>query len=116
TFVLGGAPQGIAVSPDGSTLYVANESGDLDVVDIASGNVTAPLNFGAGAFGLALSPDAVQLYATLWTVGSVAVVDRATLTIVKTISTGGIPRRVAFSPDGLTAAVASEGGSVVFIR
>ena len=116
TFVLGDTPQGIAVSPGGDALYVANESGALDVVDIASGNVTTPLNFGAGAFGLALTPDGAQLYATLWTAGAVAVVDRASLTLVKTISTGGTPRRVAFSPDGLTAVVASEAGSVIFIR
>ncbi|MFI5213565.1 MAG: hypothetical protein ACHQU8_03410 [Gemmatimonadales bacterium] len=116
TFVLGGSPQGIAVSPDNATLYVANESGALDVVDIATGTVTTPVNFGAGAFGLALTPDGTQLYATLWTVGAVTIVDRATLTIVKTISTGGTPRRVAFSPDGLTAVVASEAGSVIFIR
>ncbi len=116
TFVLGGTPQGIAISPRGDTLYIANESGVLDVVDVATGTVTTPVNFGAGAFGLALTPDATRLYATLPSVGAVSVVDRASLAIIKTITTGGIPRRIAFSSDGLTAAVASEAGSVVFIR
>lgn len=115
-YTVGGTPQGVAISPHGDTLYVANESGVLDVVDVASGTVTTPVNFGAGAFGLALTPDATQLYATLPNVGAVSVVDRASLTIIRTITTGGIPRRIAFSPDGLTAAVASEAGSVVFIR
>jgi YVTN family beta-propeller protein len=113
---LGGAPQGIAISPGRDTLYVANESGVLQVVDIASGTITVPVNFGSAAFGLALTPDSTQLYATLPNAGAVSVVDRASLTVIKTITTGGIPRRIAFSSDGLTAAVASEAGAVVFIR
>jgi YVTN family beta-propeller protein len=115
-YSLGGTPQGIAVSPGRDTLYVANESGVLQVVDIASGTISAPVNFGSAAFGLALTPDATQLYATLPNAGAVSVIDRASLTIIKTIPTSNVPRRIAFSPDGLTAAVACEAGAVVFIR
>jgi YVTN family beta-propeller protein len=113
---VGGRPQGIAISPGRDTLYVANEMGTLDVVDIASGTITSPVNLGSGGLGLALTTDATQLYVTLGDVGAVSVVDRASLTIIKSITTGGTPRRIAFSPDGLTAVVASEAGSVVFIR
>ena len=115
TFTLGGKPQGMALSPDGSKLYVANESGVLDVVDIASGTVTAPVSLGGSGFGLAMTPDTLQLYVTLLS-GGVAVVDRASLSVTRTIPTGGQPRRVVFSPDGLTAVIADQAGSVIFIR
>ena len=115
-YIVGGTPQGLAISPDHGTLYVANEAGALDVVDLATGTVTTPVSLGAGAFGLALTPDGQQLYVTLPSVGAVDVVDRVSLTLLKTITTGGTPRRIAFSADGLTAAVTSEAGSVVFIR
>lgn len=65
---------------------------------------------------MALTTDSTQLYITLPSSGRVAVVDAASLSLVQTIATGGIPRRIAFSPNGLTAVVANEAGSVDFIR
>lgn len=116
TFPVGGAPQGLAISPDRTTLYIANEAGSLMTLAIASGAVTRTTSLAAGGFGLALAPDGTQLYVSLPAAGSVVVVDRASGAILSTIATGGQPRRVAFSADGATAAVANEAGSVVFIR
>ena len=39
TFNLGGWPQGLVVSPDGMTLYVANEQHGLDLIGLNSGSM-----------------------------------------------------------------------------
>ncbi len=116
TLPIGGKPQGLAVSPDGTLLYVANEFGWLSTWRVAptvAAVDSTPLP--GDGFGLAMTPDAAQLYITLLG-GQVAVVDRATHQIVKTITTGGVPRRIAFTADGKTAAVANEAGYLTFIR
>ena len=113
TYTLGGMPQRLAVAPDGSKLYVANETTGLDVVDVASGSVSS-ISFATPGYGLGLTPDGTQLYVLLPEAGEVRVLDRASLTPVKTIFVGGIPRNVVFSSDG-TALVANE-QAIVFIQ
>jgi YVTN family beta-propeller protein len=117
---LGGSAQGIAVSPDGARLYVANEDGWVDVIALNTGSVTksAPLPggpYGYGPFGLALSPDGTKL-ATSVGIGSVEILDATTLATIRSIPTGGVPRRLAYSADGTRLLVANEGGWVDFIR
>ena len=115
TFKLGGQPQGVAVAADGSELYVANEKGGLDVVHLRTGVQTASVKIGGSAFGLALSPDGAQLYASLVAAERVQVIDRATLKVVRTIPTGGIPREVVIDPGGSTAVIANEAGWVTVV-
>ncbi len=51
---VGPRPWGIAVSPDGQTLYTANgPSNDVSVVDIASRQVTRKIPVGDGPWGVA---------------------------------------------------------------
>lgn len=115
TFNVGATPQGVAVSLDGTELYVAQESGSLTIIDLATGSQT-PVNLQVPGFGLALSPDGAQLYIAAAQAGKVVVVDRISRTVVKTITTGGEPRRVAFDASGQTAAVANDGGWVDIIQ
>jgi len=112
TFVPGGQTQALAVEAHGAELYVANEAGGLDVVDLTTGTVSASLQLDGPAFGLALSPDNAQLYVGLVSSGLVQVVDRATLRVLRTIRTGGKPREIAFDPRGTTALIANEAGWV----
>lgn len=117
TLPTGGKPQGMALSSDGTKLYVANEFGWLDVWRVAPtvarlDSIALP----AGGFGLALTPDFAQIYVGMPAGGAVVVLDPATLAIVKTINTGGVPRKIAFSRDGATAAIADESGFLHFIR
>jgi len=113
TYNLGGMPQRLAVAPDGTELYVANEVSGLDVVNVASGAVTS-VSFGTAGYGLGLTPDGSRLYVLLAQAGEVRVLDRATRNPVKTIFIGGVPRNVAFAPDG-TALVTNE-EAVMFIQ
>jgi YVTN family beta-propeller protein len=81
-------------------------------VKITSGLQDSTIALGGGGFGVALSPDNVQLYVTFPASHVVKVIDRATRAIVKTIQTNGTPRRLAFSVAGETAVIANEAGWV----
>lgn len=109
TFIVGGRPHGIAISPDGQTLYVAdNSDGRVKVVNISSGVVSPGVAL-YGAFGIALSPDGSTIFVTTDD-GYAAVINSATMTITRKPETGGRARQVISSPDGTTAWAANEGG------
>jgi YVTN family beta-propeller protein len=114
--VTGGAPQDVAVSSTGDEMFIANESGYLEVRNVATGALVRSVQLAGGGFGLALSPDNAQIWVTLSNTGAVQVISRATWTVLSTIQTGGTPRRVAFDLLGTTAVVANEAGWVDFIR
>jgi YVTN family beta-propeller protein len=112
----GGTFQDIAVSLDGVELYTANESGELDVRDAATGTRITTIPAAANAFGLKLSPDGTQLYATFPAIGLVKIIDRVTRTVVTTLTVGGTPRRIAFDHLGREALIPNESGFVSIIK
>ena len=114
SFRVHGYAQGLVA--DAAELYVANESGWMDVLHLDTGDVVASLRLDAGAYGLDLSPDAQWLFVTLPSVGRVAIISRTSLRQVHTIQAGGTPRHTAFTPDGRTAVIANEGGWVDVLR
>lgn len=116
TFAVNFTPQGLVVAPNNAELYVANEAGYLQVVDLATGSITDQVSLGAGAFGLAMTPDGQQLYAALTGAGQVAVIDRTSHAVLKTIGVNGAPRKIAFDPVGTTAAVTLDYSGVSFIK
>jgi DNA-binding beta-propeller fold protein YncE len=112
TFRLGGQPQGLAVSRNGRTLYVANEHHGLDVVSLPTGQRVGSVSLGGQAIELALSPDDRDVHVALVSTGAVAVVDRASLKLRTILPTGGRPRGMAFDPSGRVLVVANEAGWV----
>jgi DNA-binding beta-propeller fold protein YncE len=125
--VVGGEPQGIAVSLDGTELYVADESGTghIDVYDLVGETLESSIPSGAtsslgGPFGLAMSPDGAMVYVGVITTegpGLIQVIDTGTRTIERTInSCGGMPRRIAFGFSGGLAVIADETGCANFVE
>ena len=108
--------QDIAVSRDGAEMYIAREDGPMEVRATATGAHIAYIPIASGAFGLKLTPDGRQLYASILFAGEVRVIDRATRTLVRTIPVGSDPRRVAFDRYGRTAVVTEQTGEVYFVR
>ena len=54
---VGTRPWGIAVSADGRKIYTANgPSGDISIVDIATGTVERRIAVGKGPWGVILAP------------------------------------------------------------
>lgn len=99
-------PSGVAITPDGQTLYVADEfESQLWVIDTATQEVTTTLNVFAKA--LAVSPDGTQLYVCN---GGVSVSDTANNQITNTIQFAKtrIPWDVVFTPNGKKAYVSAK--------
>ena len=116
TFPLGGRTNGMVLSPDHRTLYVANDYLSLiHVITLSTGSVGS-IALGGGPFALGLGPDGTRIYATLTSNGMVQVVDRANRQVVETIQTGGAPRvPVAAATQGLVV-VPNEAGWVDLLR
>jgi 6-phosphogluconolactonase (cycloisomerase 2 family) len=125
--IVGGQPQGIAVSPEGHELYVADEAGTghINVYDIVGDVLESSIPSGAtssagGPFGLAMSPDGAAVYVGVIDTdgpGLIQVINTDTRTIERTItSCGGIPRRIAFGFSGGLAVIADESGCATFVE
>ena len=115
SFVSTPGVQEAVVAPDGCELYVANQSGWLEVWDLGTGAQTAEVALGDGPWALTLSPDRSKLYAGILFSGEVAVINRATRVVEQYLDVGGIPRRIKFAPDNTTIVIANEAGYVTFI-
>jgi YVTN family beta-propeller protein len=112
---------GLAVSPDGATLYVANgvfigQAGDgfLSVIDLATGSVTANIPVGIYPVGVTLSPDGSVAYVDDEKTKTVSVIDLSTNTVTATIS-GYNPSDVALSPDGSRAYIVNVKSNTVSV-
>src|ERR1700756_2389036 len=64
TVDVGLAPAGVAVTPDGSKVYVANEAvkGTVSVIDTATNAVSATVAVGSNPVGVAVKPDGRNVY------------------------------------------------------
>ena len=74
----GADPEQLAVSADGTRLYVANEdTARLSVVDVASGTVVAAVKIGEEPEGVTIRPDGKVVYVTSEGDGAVFAIDTA---------------------------------------
>ena len=117
---VGGEPIDVRLSPDGSSMYVANHvkrDGGVSVVDPVSMTEKAFIPTGGGAHGVYPSRDATQMYVTNRHAGSVSVIDVATNRIVATwtIPGGGSPDLGGVSPDGSQFWVSGRYDDVVYV-
>lgn len=116
TIRVGGHPQELVLSPGGTLLFVADETGSIQVWSLRDGLRRGIIAVPGGAFAMAVSPDWRQLYVTSAQGGAIYLLDWKTGDLLKTVSTGGVPRRIGFAADGSMAVVANEGGWVDFIQ
>ncbi|WP_162465068.1 Ig-like domain-containing protein [Mycolicibacterium sp. CBMA 335] len=108
---------GIAVSPDGSRLYIATGNaanpttgaGTVSVINTATDSVIASVSVGPEPFGIAITPNGSTAY-VINTPGSVSVINTATNTVTNTITVSGQPLGVAANPNGATVYVATSAG------
>lgn len=114
------AAQGVAATPDGKKLYIAN-TGQYDVLVVdAVSHASRRIRVGPFPQDVAVSPDGHKVYATV-TGGdtgrggsdTVAVIDTETDKVVRQIRVGASPRQVVFDRDGAHAYVTSADGVAV---
>ena len=92
TVPVGGNPQDIVLSPDGSTLYVPNSGSDtVSVISTATDTVTATISTGYGTAAAAVTPDGSMVYVANSAGNSVGAISTATNTVTSTISVGNGP-------------------------
>jgi DNA-binding beta-propeller fold protein YncE len=94
--------QGLAVSPDGRTLYVSRGFlGDVAAFDIASGKLLWRLEVdGIRADHIVLSPDGSTLFVSALTTDDVEAIDTRTHQVVGRFLAGDWPHVLEFTPDG----------------
>jgi YVTN family beta-propeller protein len=114
------AAQGVAATPDGAKLYIA-DTGQYDVlvVEPADGSARS-LHVGPFPHDVAISPGGTKVYATVTggDTGSggsdtVAVIDTRSDRVARHIRVGNAPRQVVFAADGGRAYVTYDSGVAV---
>jgi DNA-binding beta-propeller fold protein YncE len=118
----GTGAKGVAVSPDGTRLYVGTDTGfviigtdlgDLDTYHTVISNVGT----GTGTKGLAVSPDGTLLF-IVGTNGSILIVDvspGSSNQVISNVGTGTGAKGVAVSPDGTLLYIIQENSSEVLV-
>jgi YVTN family beta-propeller protein len=105
----GSSPYSIAITPNGQTLYLANDGGEITVVNTRTNQVVTSITTPSSLETIAISPDGRTAYVTSQSDDIVVVVDLQTNQVVGSpITVGDNPWGVAFSPDGKVAYVTSE--------
>ena len=95
TIPVGNEPVGVAVTPNGGTVYITNyQSGTISAIDTATNSVIATITGLGDPFGIAVSPDGSTVYVANFIDGTVSVIATATDTVTATIP--GFSQPVAF--------------------
>lgn len=104
--------KGLAFSPDGKLLAVAQAQGCVSLIDVAKASQKSCLAIPAGALATGLTFDAAggNLFVALSTWNTVAKIDLASAKIVTGADVGTAPLGVALSVDGKRLFVTNLGG------
>ena len=109
-------PEVVAVSHDGTRVFVANEdAAKASVVDVATGAILESFSIGEEPEGVTVQPGADRVWVTSEADGAVFVIDLPTHKVVASVPVGPRPRSIAFLPDGSMAYVPAENGATVTV-
>ena len=98
---MGVAPQAVAVSPDGKSVYVVCPGSNVvSVIDTASNTVVHTISVANGPYGISITPDGSTAFVSEYFGSATAVINLSTNTVVATVPVGANPRGSAVTPDG----------------
>jgi YVTN family beta-propeller protein len=102
TISLENQPSGLALSPDGATLYVtgASANGEVYVIDLAERKLTGRIRVGHTPMAPVVSPDGKTLYVCNQFNNDVSVVDLSSKKEISRIAVSREPVAAALTPDG----------------
>jgi YVTN family beta-propeller protein len=117
---VGDSPTGIAVSPNGSKVYVTNggillTGNTVSVINTASNSLSATIAVGNSPYGIIVSPDGSKVYVTNTLDGTVSVIRTATDSILTTIPGFGEPEGLSESNGRSRVYVANNGLNTVSV-
>jgi len=104
--------QAIAVSPDGSFLYVVGGASNDSLIRIRTSDntIVATVTIGSTPTSVEITPDGLHAMVVLSSLNSAAFVDTATNTITSTVPVGATPYGSVIAPSGSVAYTADWGG------
>ena len=103
------------------TIYVADISGDISVIDMKTNTVKATIKTGGSIFDIAVSPDRRLIFVAPLDYFDVSVIDTNTNTVVDTINLtkdslfGTTSYGIAITPDGQLAYVIHDDNNISII-
>ena len=109
SITVGANPTDVAVSPDGSSVWVANYSVSFGIcsgnctvsrINTSTNAVSATITVGTGPRGIAVSPDGSSVWVANQFDNTVSQINTTTNAVTDTITVGTGPWGVAVSPDG----------------
>lgn len=107
---VGHRPIGVAVDPEGTRVYVANQDGTVGTVSVIEGRqVVATIPVGDDPTGVAVKLPGTEVYVANRVGKSVSVIDAERRAVVATIPVGDNPLGVAINPAGTPAYVVNKG-------
>jgi YVTN family beta-propeller protein len=108
TVPVGAGPDGIAITPDGKTVFVSGASAStVAVIDATTDKVVQTIEIGKGPQGLAMTADGRILLVAVNGDDRVAIVDTSTRAIIGTVAVTK-PHTIAIRADGKQAYVSSQ--------
>jgi YVTN family beta-propeller protein len=109
-------PAGIAVTPDGKRLYVAeNLTHKVAIVDLATQQVVTKIAVGEYPYDCEVSRDGKRVYVSNWGSRSVAVIDTADNKVINNIPVGDHPNDLELTRDGRVLYVANANSNTVSV-
>jgi YVTN family beta-propeller protein len=116
TIGVSNGPATVALSPDGTRLYVTNQAANsVSVIDVATHALITTIPVGVQPFGIAVRPDGSEVYVSNLGSNTESVIDTTSNTVVANVGVGQFPYGVVFSNDGTDAFVASQGTNAVWV-
>lgn len=101
TISVGLRPYGLAVTPDGSEIYVADhDSATISVISATSNKVVTTIGVAPNPHWIVFSPDGHTAYVADHESNVMSIIDTATKIVTSVVPTGKSPHSVAVSPDG----------------
>lgn len=116
---VGRTPAGLAITPNGKRVYVANgNGGTISVIDTATNTaIGKPIVVGTAPVALAINPGGTRLYVAHNANGGskITVINTATNKVVATFGVGSDPLSLAVSPNGKRLYVANANSGTVSV-
>jgi len=108
-------PHGVTSAPDGSAIYLSNESmHSLDVIDSRTLRVKRRIGLSGRPNNVSIAPDGRKVYVGIMEMpGAVDIIDTESLTKLKTLPVDGAIHNVYVTPDGRYAVAGSIQRSMI---
>ena len=106
---VGSEPLGVAITPNGKWVYVANKNDNtVSVINTETNNIANNINVGEAPYGIAVNKNGTKAYVTNMGSHNVSVIDTATNKVTATVPVVNDPHGIAVTPDGRWVYVANH--------